>query len=112
MRRIPTNGPAPLTLRAQLVRVSETRTYTLITPLFGGGVEPRAPDPVTVIRGASIRGHLRFWWRFCMAHRFATTAELKAAEDLLWGAAHADIQEATSAVEPGDQNSAMKRPAR
>lgn len=44
-----------------LVRVE--RTYRLLTPLFGGGVEPRLADPVTVVRGTEVRGQLRFWWR-------------------------------------------------
>ena len=39
------------------------RTYTLLTPLFGGGVEPREADPVSVVRATAVRGHLRFWWR-------------------------------------------------
>lgn len=43
--------------------VTVERTYRLLTPLFGGGVEPRYADPVTVVRGTEVRGHLRFWWR-------------------------------------------------
>ncbi|BAW02884.1 CRISPR-associated protein TM1795 family protein [Thermus thermophilus] len=39
------------------------RIYTLLTPLFGGGVEPREADPVSVVRATAVRGHLRFWWR-------------------------------------------------
>lgn len=39
------------------------RTYRLLTPLFGGGVEPKTPDPVTVVRAAEVRGQLRFFWR-------------------------------------------------
>jgi CRISPR-associated protein Cmr1 len=39
------------------------RTYTLITPLFGGGVEPREADSVSVVRATEVRGQLRFWWR-------------------------------------------------
>jgi len=39
------------------------RTYRLLTPLFGGGVEPLKPDPLTVARATEVRGHLRFWWR-------------------------------------------------
>ena len=33
------------------------RTYTLLTPLFGGGVEPREADPVSVVRATAVRGH-------------------------------------------------------
>ena len=43
--------------------VSRDYAIRLLTPLFGGGVEPGEPDPSLPIRGASIRGQLRFWWR-------------------------------------------------
>ncbi|TFU14832.1 type III-B CRISPR module RAMP protein Cmr1 [Thermus tengchongensis] len=39
------------------------RTYRFLTPLFGGGVEPRRADPVSVVRATEVRGQLRFWWR-------------------------------------------------
>lgn len=39
------------------------RSYRLLTPLFGGGVEPWFADPVTTVRGTEVRGQLRFWWR-------------------------------------------------
>ncbi|MER3557398.1 MAG: type III-B CRISPR module RAMP protein Cmr1 [Thermus sp.] len=39
------------------------RTYHLLTPLFGGGVEPKTKDPVTVVRATEVRGQLRFFWR-------------------------------------------------
>ncbi len=37
--------------------------YQLITPLFGGGEEPRQADSVTIVRPSEVKGHLRFWWR-------------------------------------------------
>jgi CRISPR-associated protein Cmr1 len=43
--------------------VTQVRHYKLITPLFGGGVEPGVNDDVTPISGKAIRGQLRFWWR-------------------------------------------------
>ncbi|WCN08281.1 type III-B CRISPR module RAMP protein Cmr1 [Marinomonas mediterranea] len=36
---------------------------TLITPLYGGGVEAGHVDKDMPIRASEIRGHLRFWWR-------------------------------------------------
>lgn len=39
------------------------RTYRLLTPLFGGGVEPREADPLSVVRATEVRGQIRFWWR-------------------------------------------------
>jgi CRISPR-associated protein Cmr1 len=66
----------------------QVRRYELITPLFGGGVLPRQADPITVVRGSEIRGHLRFWWRACRGGAFdGNLLPLKAAEDALWGAA-------------------------
>lgn len=43
--------------------ITETRSYKLITPLFGGGVEAGVNDTITPIRASGIRGQLRFWWR-------------------------------------------------
>lgn len=51
----------------------ETREYLirLITPLFGGGVEPSVNDIRSPIRETAIRGHLRHWWRVTIGHRLA-----------------------------------------
>ncbi|HEY5891841.1 MAG TPA: type III-B CRISPR module RAMP protein Cmr1 [Chthoniobacterales bacterium] len=59
----------------------------VITPLFGGGATPGECDPVTLIRGTTIRGHLRFWWRATVGAQFATWQELAEAEEKLWGSA-------------------------
>lgn len=56
-----------------------------ITPLFGGGVAPKTPDPITVVRGSSIRGQLRFWWRATRGRGCATVAELHEKESAVWG---------------------------
>lgn len=69
--------------------VTQVREYELITPLFGGGTEPGETDPVTIIRGAEIRGQLRFWWRACRGGQFnGSLVEMKQAEDRLWGKAY------------------------
>lgn len=62
----------------------------VITPLFGGGYEAREVDPVTIIRPATIRGHLRFWWRATAGAQYATAQDLYRAEASIWGGA-ADI---------------------
>ncbi len=68
--------------------ITQEREYELITPLFGGGVEPGMADPVTTIRATEIRGHLRFWWRATRGGQFdGDLQEMKKAEDRLWGAA-------------------------
>lgn len=73
--------------------ITQVREYELITPLFGGGVEPGMADPVTVIRATEIRGHLRFWWRATRgnAPEFNGEVELmKQAEDRIFGAARSN----------------------
>ncbi|MER3473980.1 MAG: type III-B CRISPR module RAMP protein Cmr1 [Armatimonadota bacterium] len=59
----------------------------LITPLFGGGYEAREVDPVCIIRPATVRGHLRFWWRVLYGGQYRTAEEMFRAESALWGAA-------------------------
>lgn len=51
-------------------RVTKEYQISLVTPLFGGGVEAGVPDESLPIRGTSIRGQLRFWWRIVIGHRF------------------------------------------
>ena len=55
--------PPPVIKRIKPDLVKQIRSYKVITPLFGGGVTPNEKDPVTTVRGSSVRGHLRFWWR-------------------------------------------------
>lgn len=45
----------------------------------------RAVDEVEFIRAASIRGHLRFWWRALQRDPALTSAALAEAEGALWG---------------------------
>lgn len=66
-------------------------SFEVVTPVFGGGVwmdpeSPRKPiDKVTPIRTASIRGHLRFWWREVKGDWSNRTA-MKKREAEIWGA--------------------------
>lgn len=57
----------------------------LITPMFGGGVEPRTADPQGWLRPASVKGQLRFWWRALYAPSFTSIKELWQAEGRLFG---------------------------
>ncbi|WP_197050733.1 type III-B CRISPR module RAMP protein Cmr1 [Deinococcus sp. YIM 77859] len=70
--------PAPDTLTVHL------RT---ITPMFGGSAEPRHVDERHPVRAASVRGHLRFWWRATAGAGYATPQELHEAESRIWGSA-------------------------
>ncbi len=66
---------------------------TLITPMYGGGVQAGIVDPDMPIRATSIRGQLRHWWRFLYQQRHnaehpdqpISSAELFAAERAIWG---------------------------
>jgi CRISPR-associated protein Cmr1 len=78
--------PPEITIQPATV-IRQERKYQLITPLYGGGVTPAEPDPITVVRATEIRGHLRFWWRACRGGRYGTLEAIKRAEDDLWGTA-------------------------
>ena len=66
---------------------TDTRTYhiRLITPLFGGGVEPGEYDLAFPIRETSIRGQLRFWWRATMGRHIQGAQELWRREEEVFG---------------------------
>ncbi len=66
-------------------RITQTRKYKLITPLFGGGVKARENDTSKLIRETSIRGQLRFWWR--ATRGTGTIADMKNREDEIFGSA-------------------------
>jgi CRISPR-associated protein Cmr1 len=70
----------------------------LVTPILGGSFQTRMADDIDVIRAATARGHLRFWWRSLHGHEFGISADLHAAESALWGRAATD-EGGRSAVE-------------
>lgn len=71
----------------------------VVTPIFGGSHQTREIDDVDVIRGPSVRGHLRFWWRALYATQCSSAAELYQCESKLWGRAATDHEGGRSAVE-------------
>jgi CRISPR-associated protein Cmr1 len=79
------NVPSPPDWQAPPGGETITLHLKLITPMFGGGYEPREVDTVNPIRAASIRGHLRFWWRALYGGSHRNAAELLQAEEKLWG---------------------------
>lgn len=90
MRNQPASPPALTEKRNDKV-ITQVREYELITPLFGGGVDPAEADPVTTIRATEIRGQLRFWWRACRGGKPEFDGDLtkmKKAEDEIWGKAY------------------------
>src|SRR5437868_5821439 len=58
----------------------------VVTPLFGGSAMPGEVDPQLPVKAASVRGHLRTWWRACHAVEFTTAAALYDAESRIFGA--------------------------
>lgn len=70
----------------------------VVTPILGGGSQTRALDDVDVIRAATVRGHLRFWWRALRGHEFVNANAMYVAESALWGRAATD-EGGRSAVE-------------
>ncbi len=56
----------------------------LMTPMYGGGVEPGSVDSAMPIRPSAIRGQLRFWWRL-LNDTDRSPRDVFAAESALWG---------------------------
>ncbi len=80
--------PPDVTVAPRPDTTTFVRAYELITPLFGGGVEPAQADPISSVRATEVRGQLRFWWRATRGGQFGRdVTSLKTAEDLLWGSA-------------------------
>lgn len=85
MKRKPGSSPPELKHKKNTGTITQERRYKLITPLYGGGVEPNKADPITVVRGTEVRGHLRFWWRATRGGKYSTIDELQKQESLIWG---------------------------
>jgi CRISPR-associated protein Cmr1 len=66
-------------------RESLTLSLKLITPMFGGGYKAGEVDDVCRIRAATVRGHLRFWWRALYGAEYTTSNALFKAEEARWG---------------------------
>lgn len=97
MRRLPDEirelaAAVGIGLRQDGKLITQTRSYRLITPLLGGGVESKEADPVKCVTEKGIRGQLRFWWRACKGASALTSQrdilrDLRQREDALWGSA-------------------------
>ncbi|HEX4418382.1 MAG TPA: type III-B CRISPR module RAMP protein Cmr1 [Kofleriaceae bacterium] len=80
-------------------RATFSVSVKVVTPILGGAPVPRTIDEVDVIRPASVRGHLRFWWRALCTRPSDTAPEIFARESELWGCAADDIGGGRSDVE-------------
>ncbi len=72
----------PVTCRPTPSRATWSTPLTLVTPAFLAGAEQKAED--CVIRSASLRGLLRWWWR-TMHVGFVPTEDLACLEKAIWG---------------------------
>ena len=70
----------------------------VVTPILGGAASLRTVDDIDVIRAATVRGQLRFWWRALNGHLHESSEGLHARESALWGRA-AEVEGGRSAVE-------------
>lgn len=61
-----------------------TLSLKLLTPMFGGGYEAGEVDEECLVRAASVRGQLRFWWRALYGGGYSSP-KLFEAEEALWG---------------------------
>jgi|GEM_PF-3130673 len=52
-----------VSVRAGAETCSFSVTIEVVTPILGGASRTREVDDVDIIRPATVRGHLRFWWR-------------------------------------------------
>lgn len=88
-------------------------SFQLLTPLFGGGAVPRiCAEADGIVHPLQVRGLLRKWWRATAgAQRCRTPAELRVAEDPIWGNAtrggrvlvHVDSVGTPRALNPGEK---------
>ena len=98
-RKQPPIPPPEVKQRENPDVVTQVRTYKVITPLYGGGVEPGKADPITVVRATEVRGHLRFWWRATRGGAFkGDIKEMLENEEKIWGASAAPKKHGESEV--------------
>lgn len=86
IRKPATTPPDFKPLASQEMPGACTRCYavTLVTPIYGGGVQAGVPDKDMPVRVSSIRGQLRFWWRLLNGGG-KSSKELFVEERALWG---------------------------
>lgn len=70
---------------------SKSFQIELITPMFGGDAQSWKLDTNNPVRGQSIKGHLRFWWRTMQNE--SDPKKLLFKENQIWGGRVAENQE-------------------
>lgn len=94
MNRKPPKMDAPgVNYQKDKKTIHQVRHYKVITPLYGGGVDPAQNDPITIIRGTEVRGHLRFWWRALCGNKKGTNlSSMHSLEESIWGSSEKPSQ--------------------
>ena len=82
-RVVPLDPPAPH--RVEMTELSVE--VCTVTPIVGGGPRALENDPITPVRGSSIRGQLRFWWRATRGRCATDPQQLGDLEAAVWGSA-------------------------
>jgi CRISPR-associated protein Cmr1 len=101
---------------APTLKPPDDTTWTLelrtITPMFGGSATPREVDTDHPVRAASVRGHLRFWWRATAGARYESAKELFEAEEKIWGSAEkpGSVALRVNVTQPGSKKPCAKFP--
>ncbi|MFF2908701.1 type III-B CRISPR module RAMP protein Cmr1 [Paenibacillus sp. NPDC057934] len=72
-------------IQSKLPKREELYDITLVTPMYGGGSKAREINEKHPIREASIRGHLRFWWRATRGAECKNVLELRKWEAAIFG---------------------------
>lgn len=58
---------------------------SLLTPMFGDGVEAGEPDTRMPFRATAVRGQLQFWWRATVGANCGHVEELRKKHAAVWG---------------------------
>jgi CRISPR-associated protein Cmr1 len=107
MNRKPPKMDAPnVNYQKDKKAIHQVRHYKVITPLYGGGVEPAESDPITTIRGTEIRGQLRFWWRALRGNRNGGKwSDMQSFEGRIWGSSEepSAVKIAIHNIRPGEK---------
>lgn len=88
LRTIPNHLQPPTMLLKSQQQTWHTLDYTLVTPMYGGGVDAHKVDEKMPIRSSAIRGQLRFWWRLLAQQpswKLGNADDIRRAEFALWG---------------------------
>lgn len=70
---------------AEVCPLVDSYEVSVVTPMFGGSVTPSEADRMRPIRSASVRGHLRFWWRATRGTVYEDVVQLRRKEVEVFG---------------------------